>query len=33
MVGAGSVVTKNFGSNLKILGVPARKGLSHGEGV
>jgi sugar O-acyltransferase (sialic acid O-acetyltransferase NeuD family) len=33
LVGAGAVVTKSFGSNLKLLGVPARKRLNHVEGV
>ncbi len=33
MIGAGSVVTKDFGNNLKIIGVPARKRINHVEGV
>jgi sugar O-acyltransferase (sialic acid O-acetyltransferase NeuD family) len=32
-IGAGAVVTKNFESNLKILGVPARKRANHVERV
>jgi sugar O-acyltransferase (sialic acid O-acetyltransferase NeuD family) len=31
MIAAGSVVTKSFGSNLKLLGVPARKRMAHVE--
>jgi sugar O-acyltransferase (sialic acid O-acetyltransferase NeuD family) len=33
MIGAGAVVTKSFGSDLKLLGVPARKRSNHVEGV
>ena len=33
VVGAGAVVTKSFGSNLKLLGVPARKRPNHVDGV
>jgi acetyltransferase-like isoleucine patch superfamily enzyme len=31
MIGAGAVVTKSFGSHLKLLGVPARKRNMHVE--
>ncbi len=33
MIGAGAVVTKSFGSNLKLLGVPARKRSQHVERI